>query len=185
MKLHFRNVSGILLKEFGSMKAIRVSMIMVFLLAAFMVASADQPQGNVNMPTVGLVERTATILSLKGAAETKSSKTDWKPVQEGMVLKEGDIVRTKVGSHMVLGLDGAEESALIDVMENSQVTISTLQKNREEDYETTLLNLAIGKILVKAKKIHSQKSKFEVQTPASLIGIRGTAFSVSVREMEL
>lgn len=178
------------------MSAIRKFLIIALVFYASTAAFAEESKRTIDleelkgalaapaMPAINSTERMATIASLKGFAETKSAKSGWEPALEGMVLKQGDMVRTKQGAHMVLVMDGAEETAIIQVMENSQITISLLQKNVEEDYYSTLLDVTIGKILVKAKKIHSQKAKFEVQTPSSLIGVRGTTFSVSVRELE-
>ena len=47
--------------------------------------------------------------------------------------------------------------------------------------KTTLLDLALGKVLVHVEKLQG-KSKFEVRTPTALTGVRGTTFTVEVRE---
>jgi hypothetical protein len=47
--------------------------------------------------------------------------------------------------------------------------------------KTTLLDLAIGKVLVQTQKLQGD-SKFEVRTPTALTGVRGTIFEVTVKE---
>ncbi|MBI4711294.1 MAG: FecR domain-containing protein, partial [Candidatus Omnitrophica bacterium] len=47
--------------------------------------------------------------------------------------------------------------------------------------KTTLLDLALGKIVVDVEKLKGN-SKFEVRTPTALSGVRGTTFEVTVKE---
>ena len=56
--------------------------------------------------------------------------------------------------------------------------------NKEEGTQKTLLDLAIGKILIRAKKLHSEEEKFEVKTPTTIVGVRGTTFAVEVEALE-
>jgi hypothetical protein len=130
------------------------------------------------------IERATTIAELSGIVEVKTIKAGWEPAREGMILKEGDIIRTKSASRAILNIDGEAKTAVVEVKENSEMALAELKGDIKEDVKSTLLDLAIGDILIKAKKIHSEKSKFEVKTPTSFIGIRGTIFSVSVKELE-
>jgi hypothetical protein len=68
--------------------------------------------------------------------------------------------------------------------ENSQLQLTELKINKAEASETTLLDLALGAVLIKAEKLHSEKSRFEVKTPTSIVGVRGTTFSVAVEAEE-
>ena len=52
------------------------------------------------------------------------------------------------------------------------------------DTSKTLLDLAMGEILIKAQKVHGEKSQFEVKTPTSIVGVRGTTFNVKVEAVE-
>ena len=47
----------------------------------------------------------------------------------------------------------------------------------------TELQIAIGGVLVKAEKL-KRESDFEVVSPSSIVGIRGTMFEVSVEEIK-
>jgi len=76
------------------------------------------------------------------------------------------------------------QTATVEVKKSSQVKLATLLQNGQDATETTLLDLSLGEILIKAKKLHSEKSKFEVKTPTSIVGVRGTTFSVTVEAVE-
>jgi hypothetical protein len=101
-----------------------------------------------------------------------------------MVLNQDDMIRTGSGSLAILNLDGMAETAVVEVKESSQMRLAELLEDRTEKYQTTLLDLALGEILIRAKKLHSEKSRFEVKTPTSIVAVRGTTFSVSVKAVE-
>jgi len=72
----------------------------------------------------------------------------------------------------------------VEMKQNSKLQLAVLLGGKEAPTQTTLLDLSMGEILVKAQKVHSEKSKFEVKTPTSVVGIRGTTFSVAVETTE-
>ena len=61
---------------------------------------------------------------------------------------------------------------------------SLFLKDDQAGTQNTLFDLSLGEILIKAKKLHSEKSKFEVKTPTSIVGVRGTTFSVTVEAVK-
>lgn len=130
------------------------------------------------------VKRTATITQLEGTVEVMSSKETWKPANVGMVLNQADVIRTQARSSTTLNLDGAGETATVIVKGNSQLMLADLVTNKSDNSQKTLLDLALGEILIKAKKIHSEKTSFEVKTPTSIVAVRGTTFSVTVEARE-
>jgi len=133
----------------------------------------------------GEIRREARIAILEGDAEVQRlDKKEWIPARVGMVLTEGDTLRTKEDSWVFLNLDGDGETAGVEVDENSRLMISEFTKDVDKKTQRTLLDLAIGKVLIKAKKIHSAESKFQVKTPTSVVGVRGTKFSVEVEALE-
>ncbi len=154
------------------MKIIRVVMALVFA---------------VGLLSLGLTQegkRIATVSKIKGTVEVMTPQKTWIPAKVGMVLNQGDIIRTKKDSWALLNLDGAAETANLELKENSQLKLAELVENKKEATQTTLLDLALGEVLIKAKKLHSEKSRFEVKTPTSIVGVRGTTFSVSVEALE-
>ncbi len=130
------------------------------------------------------VLRTANVTEINGSAEVLQSDGSWKPATIGMVLGQGDSIRTTPSSWAILSIDGAAETATVEVKQNSELKLATLLKNDDESSQATLLDLSMGEILIKAKKLHSEKSKFEVKTPTSIVGVRGTTFSVAVEAVE-
>jgi hypothetical protein len=139
------------------------------------------------LTTLGLAEnvkRVASIMEFQGTVEVKMGKAQWQAAQKGMILNPGDMIRTKKNSFALLNVDGKAETATVEVKENSQVKLAELLENKKDGTQSTLLDLSLGNILIKAKKLHSEKSKFEVKTPTSIVAVRGTTFSVAVEAIE-
>lgn len=132
----------------------------------------------------GETKRIAAIKEINGEVEVKIGKENWISAKTGTVLSQGDFIRTKANSSVLLDLDGTGKTASVQLKPNSQLKLSELSMNAQDDTQTTLLDLALGEILIKAQKLHSEKSKFEVKTPTSIVGVRGTTFSVTVEAAE-
>ncbi len=131
------------------------------------------------------VKRSAKVVDYEGQVEARlMGERKWAPAESEMVLTEGDILRTRRDSWALLNLDGDGETATVTVQENSQLLISKLTRDEAEGSQETLLDLGLGKVLIEAEKLHSEKSKFEVKTPTSVVGVRGTTFAVEVEALE-
>ncbi|OPX29814.1 MAG: hypothetical protein B1H08_02995 [Candidatus Omnitrophica bacterium 4484_171] len=130
------------------------------------------------------INRSASIDSLKGKVQVKLiNEKSWNSAKVGMILHEGDSIRTSAGSWAFLNLDKGK-TATVEVKENTQLLLSELKKNDSGDVKDTLLDLAIGKILIKVQKLRKESSKFEVKTPTSIVGVRGTVFAVEVENLK-
>ncbi len=122
----------------------------------------------------------AKVLSVKGEAMfLKNGAADWVPLEPSVTLTEGDKVKTAAASQVNLELTGNAKTAELVVREDSEFTFSTFRYDETSQRETTLLDVEIGSVLVKAEKLVGD-SKFEVKTPTSIVGIRGTTFEVQV-----
>jgi len=128
--------------------------------------------------------RVATIAEITGTAEVKIGSGKWAPAKAGMSLTQGDAIRTKINSIAILDLDGKARSAKVEMKENSLLTLAELAENKAENTQKTLLDLSLGKILIQVQKLRQDNSKFEVKTPTSVVGVRGTTFSVAVEAIE-
>jgi hypothetical protein len=128
-------------------------------------------------------KRNATITDIKGNVEVRTAAGAQEAAKAGMVLTEGDVIMTKADSWATLNLSGAEE-ATVTMKPNSQLALSELKADEKAGSQKTLLDLALGEVLVKTQKLHAKESKFEVKTPTSIVGVRGTAFSVAVEAVE-
>ncbi len=120
------------------------------------------------------------VLNVKGIVETKTEKKSWIKTKPGFLLYEGVFIRTHAGSNALIELTGSFGISQIEIKENSQLRLAQLAENRDTASQNTLIDLAIGKLLIKAKELSSKKSSFEVKTPTSIVGVRGTNFTVTV-----
>lgn len=136
----------------------------------------------ISTPLFAEVGRVAEISDIQGDVQfRKSGTTEWKGAEKGMLLLEGDAIKTGVASKAKILLDKAGETGQLDMAPNSQLRLETLKKDPATQDKTTLLDLALGKVLVKAEKLKGNSS-FQVKTPTSICGVRGTTFEVSVDE---
>jgi len=126
-------------------------------------------------------KRTAQIVSLDGTAQVKAAgQAEWVPAQVGMVMNEGDTLKMAEKSWALVNVDGKGQAATVEVKEGSQLLLAEMIVDQESGTSKTLLDLAIGEVLIKAQKVHGEESKFEVKTPTSIVGVRGTTFNVKV-----
>ena len=126
------------------------------------------------------VKRTAIVTGVRGEVMAKDpGPGSWLPARVGRVLNEGSFVKTGAGSIVILGVDDSK-TAVIDVSEKSIVSFDSLTKDSATGMKKTLLGLPVGQILIKAQRLDTPDSKFEVKTPTSVVGVRGTKFSVKV-----
>lgn len=131
------------------------------------------------------VKRTGKIVSLHGNVKVKSLATggDWVTAKAGMILNEGAVIKTKADSYAFLTLSGMG-AATVQVEEHSQLLISKLVMDKKKKKQNTLLDLAIGEILVKIKKMKFEETTFQVKTPTTVLGARGTSFIVKVNKLK-
>ena len=104
----------------------------------------------------------------------------WMPAKDGMVILPGDEVKTAAAGSVQVVLDGGKVGR-VEIKEGSLFRIAKAETDTTTGDKTTLLDLAIGKILVKVEPLNGI-SRFEVKTPTALTGVRGTVFEVTVKE---
>ena len=135
-------------------------------------------------PVFAEVGRIAEISGIDGAVWFKKSGTaEWKGAEKGMILLENDEIKTGEGAKAEILLDVAGETGKLDLAPNTQLRIETMKKDPLTEDKTTLLDLAVGKVLVKAEKLKGSSS-FQIKTPTSICGVRGTLFEVTVEATE-
>lgn len=122
----------------------------------------------------------ATVKDIRGEAKfLKSGSADWSKLELGTVLSEGDALKTAIDSQITLTLTGAAKTAEITVRPESEFVFKKFHHDAVNRVESTLLDVQLGGVLIKAEKLIGN-SKFEVKTPTSIVGIRGTTFEVQV-----
>jgi hypothetical protein len=91
-------------------------------------------------------------------------------------LLAGDVIKTYVGGRLVLGLvDGSQ--AIIG--EKTVVEIVDLSKTPR-----TIFNVLRGKTRIKIEKVGGRPNPYRVNTPTTVIAVRGTLFDVLVTDKE-
>lgn len=106
----------------------------------------------------------------------KAGEGGWLPSELETMLDESDIVKTSSGATAKLLFSG-ETNTTVDVRPDTVLELATVGKKDMDD--ETQLEVFLGSVLVKAEKLQGA-SKFEVRTPNSIVGIRGTEFEVTV-----
>jgi hypothetical protein len=122
----------------------------------------------------------AQITDVMGEAKfMKAGQSDWAVLEKGAVLGEGDWIKTAKASQVNVVLMGANKTAELVVREESEFEFETFQYDAASKEDSTMLDVSLGSVLVKAEKLAGE-STFEVKTPTSIVGIRGTTFEVNV-----
>ena len=140
----------------------------------------------------------AVLLSLLifcgcGKRETVASKGIVNGVIGSVIIKQNNKTsQAKVGDFIVAGMTiEVGEKSLMDIhlnknmirlFENTVIFIDTLDLNAVTDVEQTELNLEKGEVLSKIAKKMTENDSFRVRTPTTVAAVRGTEFSVLMRD---
>ncbi len=131
-------------------------------------------------PAFAATPRVAEISSIDGVAWFKKAGTDdWKGASVGILLVENDEIKTGDNSKVEIILDKNGETGKLNLAANSELRLDAMSQDIESGDKTTLLDLAIGRVLVKVEKLGGNSS-FQVKTPSSVCAVRGTLFEVTV-----
>jgi hypothetical protein len=128
-----------------------------------------------------LVEAVAKIVSVRGTATDGVGNA----LKTGDILKTADTIRTGADSFADVVLQGKGiATAVLRVGASSELNLTRLSQFNFDDgpdrlnpYASVELNLKAGSVLANVRK--NNPGKFEVKTPTSVAGIRGTAFRLS------
>ena len=122
----------------------------------------------------------AKVLDIKGEAMfMKAGASGWDKLDSTTILEEGDSIKTGPQAEVQLELMGAAKTAELTIRQETEFKFDTFRFDEATQTDSTLLNIGVGSVLVKAEKLVGD-SKFEVKTPVSIVGIRGTVFEVNV-----
>ncbi|SOR62896.1 Sigma factor regulatory protein, FecR/PupR family [Leptospira interrogans serovar Manilae] len=97
----------------------------------------------------------------------KSGKNSWEPLKPNDFLEEGDLISTGNGSRITVHYKGSE----FKIQQNSKVKLSNLPE------KSKLGVLEVNQGFAWFKIVNLKGKKFEVTTPNSTAGVRGTSFS--------
>jgi hypothetical protein len=116
----------------------------------------------------------ATIMGLScGTAIRVGNAT--KPLAIGSVLQEGAVIEVPAECHVALLL---EDGSVIRLPSSATLKITSLRKNALEAAPEVRLDLARGRVELDVHKGRAKSTPFEIRTPLSIMGVRGTEFRV-------
>lgn len=116
----------------------------------------------------------ATIIGLS-CPRTIRAGVPLKTITIGSVLTEGSIIDVPAECHASMLL---EDGSIVRLPSSAAIKISTLRRNALESSPEVQLDLVRGKIDLEVNKARKQNTPFDVRTPLSMTGVRGTEFRV-------
>lgn len=119
----------------------------------------------------------ATVAALSG--NSRASAADGSPIvlSLGARITEGVEIETGANSFLTLTLADASR---ISVPSNSRVRLAKLRTARYTKSPRTELMLLRGRVESRVTPLEAVKGKYEVRTPQSVAGVRGTRFRVGI-----
>ena len=124
--------------------------------------------------------RKAEIASIEGlVAISGPDVIDWQEAKVGTEVHLGDRVRTGPMSSADIKFDPGINESVVRVDADTEMVIDEMSKNVATGDVNTILDLAIGNVMIKAAHLEGE-SEFQVTTPTSIVGVRGTGFEVRV-----
>jgi hypothetical protein len=118
--------------------------------------------------------RSIKVFKIEGTVEV-SRNSEVLEAYEQMMLKNNDEVSVGENESLILKLD-SDKYICLD--ENTKIKLISSEK----DSSKTVIELKEGKIIGEVKEKLKDGETFEVETPNSVMAIRGTTFSVEVDE---
>jgi hypothetical protein len=116
----------------------------------------------------------ATIMGVSCATAIRLNNSN-KPLTVGTQVSEGAVIEVPAECHVSLLL---EDSSIIRLPSSAQLKITTLRKNALESAPEVKLDLARGRVELDINKNREKSTPFEIRTPLSIMGVRGTEFRV-------
>jgi hypothetical protein len=103
-------------------------------------------------------------------------ETEWKLAEKGMSLDEGYSIRSGPDSTAVAVF---AEKVIMAVEHDTEIDLVKLQKSRRQGINFKM-DLNKGQLWSDVGKLKTKRSKFYVETPQAVTGVRGTVFTVEV-----
>ena len=129
----------------------------------------------------GCSPSTLTILSIsEGDVFVMKAGTDsWIEAEVGMSLEPGDSIKTGDDSSAEINFfDGST----VELQAGTEMAIASLDISTDTDSTTVIVEQTIGSIIFRVTKIIDPASRHEVETPAGVVAVRGSAVEVHVTE---
>ncbi len=125
------------------------------------------------------VNRRSAIIAMKEGKVLirRAGEDKWQFAESGDALYENDSIKTMSRSKVILRFDNGAMTKL------GPLTVLFLNElSFKRDMNSTILDIKVGKIWLRAKKLNIKMENFNVETPMAVAGVRGTYASSEVEE---
>jgi hypothetical protein len=124
-------------------------------------------------------DRAFTLKNLAGQVAIKPHQQAWRPAQTNdQISRIGDQVKTGGRSRVDLQLDVGIGS--IQVAPSTLIQMREIRRNPDES-RVSLFYMPYGSARIKLRRFTNPNSRFEIETPAGVSGVRGTEFGVTAQ----
>jgi hypothetical protein len=128
----------------------------------------------------GTVPGKGRIEDIQGKAEIKKAGRDFfTKAMKSMPVYPGDEIRTGPDSKVVVTL---ETTAINGIGPESQFVLENFEKNPDTKMVDIKVGLPGGKLWSEVGRLKTKDSRFQVETPTAVTGVRGTVFHVEVEK---
>jgi hypothetical protein len=119
----------------------------------------------------------ARVAALSGTIAAKGADGNTIPLRVGAKITEGMVVDTSANGFLTIAL---HDSSRISIPSNSRVKLAKLRLTKYTKSPRTDVMLLRGRIESRVAPLEPVKGRFEVHTPQSVAGVRGTHFRVGL-----
>lgn len=103
------------------------------------------------------------------------------PAKTGKTVQQSDVLRTQEKSMLVVQFS---QKAIITIRSNSLLRVQDLQ-TKKDGGQSLQVFMKEGTVFNKILRKEKGKDEFQVYTPSAVAGVRGTSFSVTVKDDQM
>lgn len=119
----------------------------------------------------------AIVIARNGAVTATSADGSITAIDIGSKISEGTQINTGANSFLTMSLN---DESRISLPSNSSVLLTRLRKSLYTSSPRTEVKLLRGRVVSRVSPLDVNKGRFEVHTPLSVAGVRGTHFRVKL-----
>lgn len=121
----------------------------------------------------------AVITAIQGTARAYTKQSSGRLLKKGDVLKREDEVKVAAKSRIEIRFP---DGTVMRLSEKSHLKMNELSFNKQTESKNVKVDLSLGKLWAKVKKLSTSDSSVEVKTTNAVAGVRGTVYRVNVDE---
>jgi hypothetical protein len=125
-----------------------------------------------------MASQEAQPVAISGIVEVQPAESDsWEPVTEELSVNAGDQIRTGSDSSVVLKFP---DDSMTKMEPNTVVGVVRMTSRPDGSRQVTMLRQEFGQTRNIVQPLPSPDSRFQIETPAATVTVRGTEFVVDV-----